>query len=47
MQLTYGNAIVVYNLRVDYRSEVAMTQEVTDFDDPITFSHTGFVYNTA
>ena len=31
MQLTCGNAIVVYNLRAEERQEVAMIHEVKDF----------------
>ena len=46
MQLTCGDFIVVYNLDANYRQEVAMINDVQLFDDPICFSHTGFVYNT-
>ena len=47
MQLTCGNAFVVYNLRSEEREEVVMIHDTESFDDPIIFSHTGFVYNTS
>ena len=46
MQLTAGTQAVVFDLSSEDRTEVAMIHELDAFKDPITFSQTGFVYNT-
>ena len=46
MQLTAGTQAIVFDLSSEDRTEVAMIHELEAFKDPITFSHTGFVYNT-
>lgn len=46
MQLTIGEKVMVYDLGMKERHEVAMINAVNEFDSPITFSHTGFVLKT-
>ena len=46
MQLTAGTQAIVFDLSSEDRTEIAMIHELDAFKDPITFSHTGFVYNT-
>ena len=48
MQLTIGQKLMVYDLRPTELSEISMIDiENNDYDTPITFSHTGFLFNTA
>ena len=46
MQLTFGEKVMVYDLDMRQRCEVAMIDQLNDYDSPITFSHTGFLMNT-
>lgn len=46
MQLTLGTYAIVYNLSKQQKLEVTMLDQISQFDNPVSFSHTGFSYNT-